>query len=122
MFVDDEPMLVNIFRQGLSRLGYRVECFVDPRKAKDYFEVNAQRVDMIVTDTTMPYVNGLDLALWAINHKPGIPVILCTGFTTLVSADEARKKGISDFIMKPFKIRDMALSIRNILDERKNAD
>ncbi|MDP1165476.1 hypothetical protein, partial [Klebsiella pneumoniae] len=36
MFVDDEPALVNVFRQGLMRLGYKVEGFTDPRKAHEH--------------------------------------------------------------------------------------
>lgn len=116
LFVDDEPSLVNIFRQGLIRLGYKVEGFTDPRKAIDYFQKNAEAVDLVVTDTTMPYMNGVDLAEKMLAHKPDLPVIICTGFTTLISVDDAREKGIRDFVMKPFKIKDIASRIREILD------
>lgn len=116
MFVDDEPALVNVFRQGLMRLGYKVEGFTDPRKAYDHFLKHSDRIDLVVTDTTMPYMNGVDLAQKMLDHKPDLPVIICTGFTTLISVDDAREKGIQDFVMKPFKIRDIAMRIREILD------
>lgn len=119
MFIDDEPMLVNVFRQGLMRLGYQVEGFADPRKAQEYFSKNYHKVDLLVTDTTMPYMNGVDLAEWMLEIKPNLPIILCTGFTTLVSSEEARRKGIRDFIMKPYKIKDLAGTIRNLLDGDK---
>ncbi len=119
MFVDDEPMLVNVFRQGLMKLGYKVEGFTDPRRALDYFMKHIDSVDLVVTDTTMPYMNGIDLSTKIMAAKPKIPVILCTGFTTLISAEEAGLKGIRDFIMKPFKIRDMAWRIRKILNQDK---
>jgi len=114
MFVDDEPMLVNVFRQGLMKLGYKVEGFTDPRKAIDYFSKHSDSIDLVVTDTTMPYMNGIDLSEKLLSIKPSIPIILCTGFTTLISAEEASRKGIKDFIMKPFKIREIASRIRDL--------
>jgi len=119
MFIDDETMLVNVFRQGLLKLGYKVEGFTDPRKALEYFRKNFDSVDIVVTDTTMPYMNGIDLSEKLLAVKPSLPIILCTGFTTLISAEEATQKGIRDFIMKPFKIRDMASRIRDILDHKE---
>ncbi len=122
MFVDDEPSLVNVFRQGMMRLGYKVEGFTDPRKAHEHFAKDPQKIDIVVTDTTMPYMNGVDLAAKLLAIRPDIPIIICTGFTTLISVEDARKKGIRDFIMKPFKIKDIATRVREILNERKEAE
>jgi PAS domain S-box-containing protein len=119
MFVDDEPALVNVFRQGLMRLGYKVEGFTDPRKAHEHFIKNSAKIDIVVTDTTMPYMNGVELAQNVLAIRPDIPVVICTGFTTLISVDDAREKGIRDFVMKPFKIKEIATHIRIILDEEK---
>lgn len=121
MVVDDEPALVNVFRQGLMRLGYKVEGFTDPRKAYEHFAKDPEHIDMVVTDTTMPYMSGVDLAEKVLEIRKDIPVIICTGFTTLISVDDARSRGIRDFVMKPFKIRDIAVRIRNIFDG-KDAD
>lgn len=123
MFVDDEPSLVSVFRQGMMRLGYKVEGFTDPRKAHEYFTKNPNAVDIVITDTTMPYMNGVDLADKLMSIRPDIPIIICTGFTTLISMEEARQRGIRDFIMKPFKIRDIATRIREILNfDKSNND
>jgi len=119
MFVDDEPMLVNVFKQGLSRLGFNVEGFTDPRKALEYFDRNHHRVDMVLTDTTMPYMNGVDLAEKMLAIDPRMPIIICTGFTTLISAEGAKQLGIQDFVMKPFKIKEIAQLIRDILDKEE---
>jgi PAS domain S-box-containing protein len=116
MFVDDEPMLVNVFCQGLIKLGYKVKGFTDPRKALEYFIGNSDNVDLVITDTTMPHINGIELSVNMLNRRPNLPIILCTGFTTLISAEEAAKKGIRDFIMKPFTTKDMAARIRHLLD------
>ncbi|MDZ4183006.1 MAG: ATP-binding protein, partial [Candidatus Cloacimonadaceae bacterium] len=117
MFVDDEPILVNVFRQGLLKLGYRVEGFTDPRKALEYFKKNHIAVNLVITDTTMPYMNGVDLAEKMLGIKPAIPVIVCTGFSTLISEEDARRRGIREFVMKPIKIKDVATLARQILDE-----
>jgi PAS domain S-box-containing protein len=122
MFIDDEPSLVNVFRQGMMRLGYKVEGFTDPRKAHEHFAKAPHKVDIVVTDTTMPYMNGVDLAAKLLAIRPDIPIIICTGFTTLISVEDARKRGISDFIMKPFKIKDIATRVREILNERKETE
>lgn len=119
MFVDDEPALVNVFRQGLMRLGYKVEGFTDPRKAHEHFVKNHDKIDLVVTDTTMPYMSGVDLAEKMLAIRD-IPVIICTGFTTLISVEDARSKGIRDFVMKPFKIRDIATRIREILSGKED--
>ncbi len=117
MFIDDEPMLVNVFRQGLMKLGYKVDGFTDPRKALEYFQGNCDNINLVITDTTMPYINGIELAVRMLQRCPRLPVILCTGFTTLISAEEAARKGISDFIMKPYKTKDLAARIRHLLDK-----
>jgi len=119
MFVDDEPMLVSVFRQGLSRLGFVVEGFTDPRKALEFFDRNHHRVDMVLTDTTMPYMNGVDLAEKMLAIDPRMPIVICTGFTTLISAEGAKQLGIRDFVMKPFKIKEIAQLIRDILDKEE---
>lgn len=120
MFIDDEPALVNVFRQGLMRLGYKVEGFTDPRRALEHFIKNRDKVDLVITDTTMPYMNGVDLAEKMLQLRPNIPVVICTGFTTLISVEDARSRGIRDFVMKPFKIKDIATRIREILDGKEN--
>ncbi len=119
MFIDDEPMLVNVFRQGLMKLGYKVEGFTDPRKALEYFSRHHHAVDIVITDTTMPFMNGIDLSEQLLRIKPEIPIIICTGFTTLISAEEAQAKGIREFVMKPFKIREIANRVRDILSEKR---
>jgi len=116
IFVDDEPVLVNVFKQGLSKLGYRIEGFTDPRKALEYFNNHMQEVDLVITDATMPYLNGVELAVKMLALKPALPIIICTGFITLISAEDASRKGIREFIMKPFKTKDLAARIRHLLD------
>ena len=70
----------------------------------------------------MPYINGVDLAARLMTIKPDIPIIICTGFTTLISMEEARQRGIRDYIMKPFKIKDIAIRSKDILNSAGSDD
>ena len=99
MFVDDEPALVSVFRQGLMRLGYKVEGYIDPRKALEQFKKNPDRINMVVNR----YCNTPSMAWTWLNRcgSKDLPIILCTGFTTLISVDEAR--------IRASRLRDEAL-------------
>lgn len=121
LFVDDEPMLVSVFKQGLSRLGFNVEAFTDPHRALEFFDLHHQRIDVVLTDTTMPNMNGIELAEKMLGINPRTPIILCTGFTTLITAEEAKRRGIRDFVLKPFKIKDIAQLIKDVLTNDKES-
>jgi two-component system cell cycle sensor histidine kinase/response regulator CckA len=114
-FVDDEPELVDIAAQMLNHLGYRVTTFSDPREALAAFEEDPERVDLVITDLTMPHMTGTRLVASLQELRPGIPILLCTGYSDTVSADSARGMGISGFMMKPLSIHDMAAAIRRAL-------
>ena len=73
--------------------------------------------DLIITDQTMPEMTGLNLAKEILALRPDMPIILCTGFSHLVDADRAAEAGIKAFAMKPLTKREIARTIRNVLDE-----
>ena len=73
--------------------------------------------DLIITDQTMPEMTGLDLAREVLALRPDMPIILCTGFSLLVDADRAKEAGIKAFAMKPLTKRDLAKTIRTVLDK-----
>ena len=67
----------------------------------------------------MPNLTGAQLARRIMEIRPDIPVILCTGFSELISEEDAREMGIRDFILKPVVTSELARSIRNAMDESK---
>jgi DNA-binding NtrC family response regulator len=73
--------------------------------------------DLVITDMTMPHMTGERLALEMMRAKPGIPVILCTGYSKQIDETSARQMGIKGFIYKPIKVSDLAATIRAVLDE-----
>ncbi len=117
MLVDDEEPTLLVEEAILKRLGYQVYSFSDPLRALAYFQDRADRFDLVVTDMTMPDMTGADFFKRVRAHRNDIPVILCTGYSEIITEKAAEKIGISAFVMKPIQIKDFAVILRKLLDE-----
>jgi PAS domain S-box-containing protein len=115
LFVDDEPMLVDIGEKILARLGYQVVSRTSPIEALELFRVKPDHFDLVITDQTMPGMTGDVLAAEIMKIRPRIPVVLCTGYSQLMSEDTARRKGIRAFVLKPLLIHQIDAAIRQAL-------
>lgn len=122
LFVDDEEPLVNLGRQMLEHLGYQVECRTSSIEALETFRSNPQHFDLVVTDLAMPNMNGDQLALKIMSIRPGMPILLCTGFSETFTPDKARKMGIQDLLMKPLSLQDLAVGVRQALEHAMHAN
>jgi len=118
LFVDDEKELIIIWKELLEEVGYKVTGISDVFDALDIFRKNPEKFDLVITDQTMPHMTGSELAKVLMSIKPDIPVILCTGFSEIISAKEAKSMGIKEFIMKPIDTKNITEIIRTILDEK----
>jgi PAS domain S-box-containing protein len=116
LFVDDEPALAEIGREMLSSLGYQVEACSNSIEALELFRAFPDRFDLVVTDFTMPRLTGDALAHELIAIRSDIPIILFTGYSDQVTRERFAKLGIKDCLMKPLSRRDLAQSIRRVLD------
>jgi PAS domain S-box-containing protein len=116
LVVDDEKALVDMMRQMLERLGYRVETRTSPIEAVEAFRVNPGRYKAVVTDMNMPQMNGMSLAKKLLEIRADLPILLCTGFSDQTSEDQARAAGIKEFAFKPLAMSDFATTLRKLLD------
>ncbi len=116
LFVDDEPPIVKMGRQSLERLGYNVETRTSSLEALELFKARPDRFDLVITDMTMPYLTGEDLSVEILRIRPDIPIILCTGFSRIITEERAKDVGIKAFITKPILMREIAETIRKVLD------
>ena len=80
-------------------------------------ERGPSRFDLVITDLTMPEMTGIELAREVLAIRPDMPIIMCTGFSHLVDADSGKAAGIRAFVMKPLTKREIARTIRKVLDE-----
>ncbi|MGD9210415.1 MAG: ATP-binding protein [Desulfobacteraceae bacterium] len=117
LFVDDEPALVDMGMQRLTRLGYQVEAHTNSIEALDFFQANPNHYDLVITDMTMPNLSGDRLAKRLIEIRPDIPIILCTGYSRQISDEKAAACGIRHFLMKPITIREMADTVKRVLHQ-----
>ncbi|UCH21458.1 MAG: PAS domain S-box protein [Deltaproteobacteria bacterium] len=118
LFVDDEKALVEMGQQMLGRLGYKVTTRTSSVEALELFRKQPARFDLVITDMTMPNMTGAILAQAMINIRPDIPIILCTGYSPQITEESAMKLGIKQFIMKPMVLKEIAKSVRLVLDEK----
>jgi PAS domain S-box-containing protein len=120
LLVEDEELQLLSYRDMLERMGYRVTPRASSQEALSTFEADPNGFDLVVTDQTMPKMNGLKLAAALLEIRPDLPIILCTGFSETVSAEEARLMGVREFLMKPFSLGEIAEVIRRALQGPKD--
>ena len=119
LFVDDEPSLVRMGVEMLSRNGYAVVDSLCSMEALELFRGDPQGFDLVITDMTMPEMTGDRLALELIKIRHDIPIIMCTGYNEHISEKRAKEIGIRAFLTKPFDMRSLAEHVRRVLDDRK---
>jgi CheY-like chemotaxis protein len=119
LFVDDEAPLAEMTGMMLERLGYRVTVATDPSEALNMFLEDSSRFDCVITDQTMPDITGVRLAEMMIEARKDIPIIISTGYSDAVSPAAAKSAGIRAFIMKPTTRKELAETIRRVLDRRE---
>jgi PAS domain S-box-containing protein len=122
LFVDDEPFIIELSRQILERLGYRVDTRTNPLDALEVFKNDPGGYDLVITDMTMPRMTGDRLALELLRIRPEMPILLCTGFSERITEAAALEMGIRGFIMKPIAVAEIARKIRKALGDEAAGD
>jgi DNA-binding NtrC family response regulator len=117
LLIDDEEMLIELGQTMLELLGYQVTARRSSLDALSTFQDQPNAFDLVITDQTMPFMNGIDLAQRIMQIRPEIPIILCTGYSKIVTEEKAKSMGIKGFAMKPLTLKALAELVRTILDE-----
>lgn len=79
LFVDDDELMVEMTARRLERMGYAVVAVTSGTEALKVFQQEPERFDLVITDYTMPDMNGADLARSLVEIRPDIPIVVCTG-------------------------------------------
>ncbi len=116
LFVDDEEELRNLAGQMLSYLGYSVVCCESGTAALEKIKERNAVFDLLITDQSMPGMPGTELAREMLDCCPGLPILLCTGYSSMVDEEKALQMGIKGFLLKPLSITAMAQVIRTVFD------
>ena len=121
LIIDDEMMLVELGKTMLERLGYEVTAMTSSMEALAIFQNRPDLFDAVITDQTMPGMTGMDLARQMLQLRPDLPIILCTGYSSLVNQEQAKIEGIKGFVDKPMTQHVIATLLRKVLDENRVA-
>jgi len=116
LFVDDEPSIARMGSRILESLGYQVTTRTSSIEALELFKENPGDFQLVITDMTMPHMNGDKFAIELRQIRTDIPIILCTGYSSKINAEIAQKIGINAFTSKPFLKSDLACTTREVLD------
>ncbi|WP_457577133.1 response regulator [Desulfomarina sp.] len=116
LFVDDEKSLVDLSERILRKSGYIVAGITDPVQALELFKENPNVFDLIISDMTMPQMTGAEFAEKIKAVRSDIPIIICTGHSSLLNEKKAREIGISAFLMKPVSAETLRTTIRDVID------
>ena len=108
--IDDEPDIVNLFRDALRKIdGLSVFTFTDPMAALEHFKINKGAYALIISDLRMPGINGTDLVHKIKKENPLVRTLLMTAFEVDDNIFEEYVKNdiIDGFLQKPVKLRDL---------------
>jgi PAS domain S-box-containing protein len=116
MIVDDEPAVAVFLSSALGRLGYRTSTFTSADAALEAITAASDPYDLLITDMTMPRFTGEDLLRASLQAHPGVPVVMCTGYSASMTPERAFDLGASGYLTKPLSISDLATQLRRLLD------
>ena len=117
LFIDDEDSLARMGEQILQQLGYAVVTCTSGAQGIEIFEADPNAFDVVVLDQTMPVITGETVARRLLSLRPNLPVILCTGFSHVMTQERALSIGISAFLMKPLLSHELDRVIQDLLSQ-----
>ncbi len=116
ILVDDEEAILKMEAIALERAGYNVTALTDPVEALMTFKASPQKFDLVITDMSMPKMQGDSLVKEMRAVRNDIPIILCTGFSEKMTPELAKSIGINSVMMKPLVLKKLSERVRDILD------
>ncbi|MCW7753575.1 ATP-binding protein [Desulfobotulus sp. H1] len=116
LLVEDEPDLLHLSTTILSGLGYEITGTSCPKEALRIFQKRPQAFDLAILDQIMPHMTGVQLARHLLGARPGLPILLCSGFSEAIAPTMLEFMGIRSYLMKPFTRHQLASAVRSLLD------
>jgi two-component system, cell cycle sensor histidine kinase and response regulator CckA len=115
LFVDDEEIICETYCDMLLQLGYEVSTKISSVEALEAFRARPNDFDLVIMDQVMPHLTGLDLADQLKKIRPDISIILCTGYSELITSQTAYDFGIDKVLIKPVGIWQIREVVNNAL-------
>ena len=120
LILDDEPIVTKRLKPALEKRGYEVETFTQSSSALK--RIQEERFDIVITDLKMEGVSGMEFLEKVKEKWPQTEVIVITGFATMETAKESFKKGVFDFLAKPFKLGEIIDIVAKAVEHMKGKE
>jgi PAS domain S-box-containing protein len=117
LIVDDEVVIVNVTKEMLENLGYRILTANSGSEALKIFKSRGNDIDLVILDMIMPGLSGNETFDQLKDIRQDIKVILSSGYSLNGHAAEIMAKGCKAFIQKPFLVTDLSRLVRDVLDQ-----
>ncbi|MCY3412141.1 MAG: response regulator [Candidatus Heimdallarchaeota archaeon] len=114
LVVDDELPIINYLGKMLTRLNYSPVVFSSSKDALHWVK-SGNKPDLLLTDLSMPEMNGIELSKELLQLLPGLPIILCTGRSTVHSYEKSIALGIKKYLLKPVSTEEITSTIHALL-------
>lgn len=116
LLVDDEDIIIEVARDMLEILGYKVFTAQRGTDAVELYTRHKDEIDLVIQDMVMPGMNGAEVfrALKEIN--PEVKVILASGYVMNKQIEAVMEQGCRAFMPKPFRLEDLSAKVRQVLD------
>lgn len=105
LVIDDEPIVGRRLQQVFAKMGFEVETYTNAMSAM--YAMDRCPFDIVVTDLKMEGMDGMEVLEKVKEKNPDTKVIIITGYAQLDTASEAFRKGVFDFIAKPFRLDEL---------------
>ena len=115
LVVDDEELIRNLVVNGLSELGHSWITAIDGVDALN--KMGENKFDAVITDITMPNMDGIILTREISKQYPAIPVMVMVGFDEEYSVGTAISVGAREFIKKPFSLDEFAIRLHKMIHD-----
>jgi CheY-like chemotaxis protein len=115
LLVDDEEVILEVGRELLEALGYRVLLAQDGKEAVKVYGKNQDKIDIVVLDVVMPGMGGGEVYDRMKDINPDIKVLLSSGFSIDGEASKILERGCNGFIQKPFTMQELSGEIGKII-------
>ena len=115
LLVDDEDIIIKVDRKLLKQMGYKVLIAKNGATALKIFTARHHRIDLVLLDIVMPDMNGDKVYTQMKKVQPDVKVLVSSGYSIDWQARKMLEAGCSGFIQKPFKMKQLAFHIREIL-------
>lgn len=115
LLIDDQAEMLRTHQRSLERLGYRVVACVDAAEAMNRFRADPAAFALVLTDLNMPGRSGVELARLVLELRPGLPVLLTSGFIPEEVRQAALAAGVREIVRKPVMLPELSAVIaRNL--------